>query len=171
MKIIRILSCDPGVVNCAISIMDFKVLDGKLLGIKIIDSFMATTTIKDITDASRKGFVKYCKMLKRKFKPQLLIIERFIPRGGFLKASIVECANFMISTMALIFDVETKMVTAASWKMYYKKNVDLKLLYKQFKAFGPHRIDSVLMAVRQYNYDTTKSVKLIKYVTNRLNIR
>jgi len=172
LQTVRVLSCDPGVVNSAVFVADLKLdAQGVIKGIKVIASFMMTTTIHDHTTEARNAFVKYVKQLKRKYKPQIFICERFQPRGGFLKASIVECVNWMIALMSIIFDAETKLVTAASWKNVYTKRgkVNLKDLYKKHKKYlGPHRTDAILMMIIQFGFESAKAEKFIQYVVNNL---
>lgn len=170
MEVIRALSCDPGTKNSAMFVADITLRDGKIKKFKVVASFMMTVTRTDHTSSSRKEFQKYIKTIKKKYKPDVFVCERFQPRGIHLKCSIIEQVNWMISEMCSIFNVDEKLVTAASWKNAYTKRgkVDLKEIYKEFKTIGPHRLDCMLMLLNQYNINHKNTKNFVKSVYSDL---
>jgi Poxvirus A22 protein len=163
----RVIGVDPGVVNCAASVFDItKTTKG--ISIKYIASFMMTTTICDNTDESAHDFERYCKKLKRKYKPDLLVIERMVPRGNFLRGSIIEHVNWMIHELRRTLKCQTRPVMAASWKNSYKR-VDLKSLYKiHKKSVTAHQIDSCLMILKQFDFDIAKTNRLLLWLAKNV---
>ena len=167
METFRVMGIDPGLTNCAAFVADITIGDG-VFRIKYVDSFMLTTTLRDVDMESRKQFKKYLRKLKKMYKPDVLIIERFAPRGGFLRASIVELVNQMIVYIIEVFNIEFRQVTAASWKNVVQKKVnkvkvnDLKEIYKTHKkTLGPHRIDAALLCMLQFGFNINHTNKFI----------
>ena len=170
---VRVMGVDPGMVNCAVFVADIYKTEDKLT-VHFIASFMMEITMRDVTDEERLKFEKYCRYLKKTYRPELLICERFQPRGGFLPASIIEITNQMIAVMCVTFKCKTKQITAASWKNQIQKKVnkekivDLKEVYKTYKReLGPHRVDASLLVLVQFGFNAYHTHKFLFWLARK----
>jgi len=111
-----ILSVDPGKVNFAWSILDYK---GNIIKYGMIDN----TIIDFINFESQvKNFYNEVKQLKR-YKVEVVIYERFMPRGNFFRGNLVELVNTMVGIfISCVKPKHINTLTAASWKNFRTKN-------------------------------------------------
>lgn len=164
-----ILSIDPGVQNSAWTII--KIDFNKPKQFKVITCGMFEHTIKDIRGQLNINHItSELNDLYVKYKPNVVIAERFMTRGH--KGSIIEFVNIMLGI--IINTIEYKyLLTAAQWKNMLNKKNSLTTIYDTYKL-PDHVIDSIYIGIygiskllgKKPFFNLTKSNK--KYLDKRL---
>lgn len=147
---VRVLGLDPGTSHFAYSIAE---MHGKRL--KVIQHGMFHTTIKQLKESrlyreQRKQFQAGMKALHDQFHFQLIIAERYMPRGQFAgKGNAQELIPMMLAALDCMELAPILFISAASWKNAVKRNnLDLASIYLNYKGvITPHQIDATHMAV------------------------
>lgn len=147
---IRMLGLDPGTAHFAYSVVE---LTGKRL--KVLQHGMFNTTIKQLKDSKqyrqqRKQFQDGMIALHNQFQFQLIIAERFMPRGQIAgMGNAQELIPMMLASLECMELAPILFISAAAWKNEVKRNnIDLKELYLYYKgSITAHQIDATHMAV------------------------
>jgi Holliday junction resolvasome RuvABC endonuclease subunit len=158
------VGCDLGLVNFGFSIIHYSATKQKVLHRHLVVN--RVTDFKERMLEQRQAFYLEIRKLLRKYKPKILVVERFMTRGRFGQA-IGECLTFMLAVLAELchrLKIEFKAVTSASWKNAFQRRTQKKLdnLYKYLKPLPPHIVDSVLQAT--YGLDPTYQHWSINYL-------
>lgn len=114
------------------------------------------TTIRQLKDSrqynkERKAFQAELASLKEQFGFQLIIAERYMPRGQFAgMGNAQELIPMMLSALECMELAPILFISAAAWKNEVKRfGEDLKQSYLELKDVGitAHQIDASHMAV------------------------
>jgi len=177
-----VLSFDPGKVNHAFSVTKFcvkklskfKPMRSKLVttkdkmllvrnaGEEVLSSvkYLAVGKLEHpIADlktdivAEHGRFVKEVRGIINKYKPDLIVVERFQTRGGkaaSFMGAILESVNIQIGTilsLAATKKIPATIIIAATWKNAVKHaGIKIDDVYKANKK-NPHVIDAALMGI------------------------
>ena len=186
-KFDRILSLDMGSKNLAFGVL----ANQKLEALGFIEN-----TVHNLIDPyflpNLKAFGKEFESLLQKYKPDVVLMERFQNRGMF-KGNSSEYLNIMIgiiSAICLRKKLYVYLTTASQWKLQFSrqfpqwasvilvkrkgKTVEKKLtpldnLYEELKPFPNHMIDAHLQGFYLANlwdtnqYRTWKKKPLVQY--------
>lgn len=155
---IRVVAFDPGTKSFAISVVDlygsknlikFKIIHSGMIDnpIAVLDEFYISRCIK---------FEREIFQLYKKYKPNIIVSERFQTRGYKGSGNINELCNMMIGKLSMVSMMDRNKIPLISlimpvrWKSHIKRVIDLDKLYIKYKRIGPHRLDSLLMALYHY---------------------
>lgn len=147
---------DMGSKNTAASVIHVYSKGSVISRIERISSEMITPLINDLTQknywTSHLQFAKAFLTWLKKYKPDVVMAERFISRG--LRGSIGEKVTMMLGIMAEICrrkKIQFILVSAQSWKntfcrRHFSKD-KLEAMYLAVRKKNAHLVDSFLIAV------------------------
>lgn len=148
MGIKTVIGMDPGTHNFAFTVIQYK--DGKR---RLIDAGMIQNTILNLTHPlyrrEQRLFLEEIDALLNKYRPDLVIMERFQNRGRTGKT--IECVNVMIGLISIkMLEKRFLLVVASQWKNQFNRQspIPLKVLYSVIKkATGcpNHVVDAFLI--------------------------
>ena len=143
VKGVTVLSLDPGVTNCAWSVLEA----GRTGMPKLLATGMIRNTIKEFTgddlESRSKLFSNEIQQLVEEFSVTHLIAERFMSRG--MKGLTIELVNAMLGILINLWagaPGSMKFITAAQWKNEWNRNSDLTAYYSRC-ACEVHQVDSI----------------------------
>jgi Holliday junction resolvasome RuvABC endonuclease subunit len=91
-------------------------------------------------------------------RPELIVIERFMPRGfGGNSLELIGYMNAVITELCRAKGIHIHLISAGQWKTKLSPYLDLKELYKEVKReykLAPHNIDS--MCIGRYTINGNK---------------
>lgn len=149
----RILSGDPGKVNFALSVQEFK--DKR---ITVLGTRMFQHPIQNLHYDMRqptKEFLKELELIWKQYGPfDAMCFERFQSRG--LGGNTIEAISLMlgvVSLFALKKNCPIDLITASQWKNAFNRNMDLKGYYADYNLTSKksrkaiHEFDASLIGV------------------------
>lgn len=175
----RILSCDPGVKNFAISIVDYG------SQVKWVNSFMVSAPITgmgaDALGAKADEFADYFEGLINLYRPNKIAIETFMQRS--FRSNQASPINFMIGIIYALcrkYKIEFHVLMASQWKKELKKQVAVvdsfyDLTYPVKQRLPNHIIDSIFIGTyhssNQYKSQSKLAwVKMLEQVKTKVEI-
>ena len=147
---------DMGSKNTAASVIHVYSKGPVISRIERISSEMITPLINDLTQTGEaSAFFQFTKAVLKwinKYKPDIVMCERFISRG--LRGSIGEKVTYMLGIIATICrrkNIKFILVSAQSWKntfcrRHFSKD-KLEAMYLAVRKKNAHLVDSFLIAV------------------------
>lgn len=148
-KVIRVLAHDPGSTSYGFSVVEgYKV--GTKLKLKILIAGHVQNTIKQmkvglVHKKQIDAYVEELLEIKKKYKPQRFIAERYMNRG--LKGTLIEVVSGMLHIAVRTLKLPYRFIAAVTWKRSITRcGVDLKIAYKWCKT-TPHQLDATMMGV------------------------
>lgn len=145
-----VLSMDPGSSNMGIAVTEYS-YDHQ--SARVLCNAIMKSPVKGIAKDLRKSrdrFLEELHLWIDLYKPDAMIIERYMSRG--IRGSTGEEINIMIGAAITEFkDIPTLLVSAATWKNDFRRQFpndqdNLKRLYKVCKT-TPHQLDAVLQGL------------------------
>lgn len=146
-----IIGIDPGPKNYALCVLE----GGRCVGIEMVQKLISALGGKNL-DEVILTYSDYVRGVLNHFKPRAVVIERFIVRG--FGSNNIELVTYMVAVLKEVCrqaDIPCYLLTASQWKTALKKQLNLKLLYKEYwkkpYRIPPHKIDSLLIGRFIYN--------------------
>jgi Zn finger protein HypA/HybF involved in hydrogenase expression len=146
-----VLSLDPGTSNFGVAVTK---LYGNTAVIKSVplESRMLVNTFSSINSHDLKYkkrlFLKEISSLIKKYKPDIVVMERFQSRGFSVNSN--EIVNIMISLiigLRSLRKINVKIVPPSGWKKRVNMVFNLKEEYKKISGtLTPHQLDAMLIA-------------------------
>jgi hypothetical protein len=133
----RILGIDPGIRNCAYSVINHR---GQLIASGMIKHTITELRTPGLKD-SLVAFGREVQKLIKRHGVTNMVAERFISRG--LKGSQGEMISMMLGH--LVFHHDCHLLLSSTWKNQVNKQFDLKAAYRAY-GLVPHIIDASLIA-------------------------
>lgn len=145
-----VLSMDPGSSNMGIAVTEYSY---KHQSARVLCNAVMQSPVKGLARDLRKSrdrFLEELHLWVDLYKPDAMIIERYMARG--IRGSTGEEINIMIGAAITEFkDIPTLLVSAATWKNDFRRQFPddrdcLKRLYKVCRT-TPHQLDAVLQGL------------------------
>ena len=151
-----ILGSDPGTTNYALSCLSYDPKAPKEKRLLVLGTRMLENPIKTFDDTLQdqfKAFVSEISSIKKKYGPDLYIVERFQTRGN--GGNTIESISMMNAlALQIMRNSDPMLVTASTWKnAANRQGINLKELYLQYKMTSKksvkaiHEFDAAMMAV------------------------
>jgi Holliday junction resolvasome RuvABC endonuclease subunit len=175
----RILSCDGGSVNWGIAVID---VNKKYINV-VKHGFVTTcvfnfsskplktkTAILEPVQEQLPTFVNDVKDYIKKYKPDVVVCERFMARRG-IQTKIAETISFMNAiwvTEALSKKINYHLLTASQWKRKLNQKMNIDTIYKIAKErkITNHEVDAIFMGIyisnaEPYSWITEKKIQTL----------
>jgi hypothetical protein len=149
VKILRILSLDPGTSNFGYAVVDIRHNKGQVAA-RVLENGKCEHTVRTLKTAKvmraeMDQFELWLGGLVGQYAPDAVAAERYMTRG--INGPTVECVNIMIGQVLTLIPVPFKIMPAATWKNgISRQDVDLKEQYKLTKV-TPHQVDAAMIGV------------------------
>lgn len=147
---LTVLAHDPGKTNYGIAVVQGQAVRNKLQ-VKVLLTKKLRRPLKRLKDpeqltAEVGAYLGEVGRLVEKYKPDLMIFERFMSRG--IKGTTIEVVNVMLGALHCTFKQTLVPIAAVTWKSQFKRRwkFDLDRAYKECKT-EPHLVDATLMGI------------------------
>jgi hypothetical protein len=149
VKILRLLSLDPGTANFGYAVVEVRHNKGQVAA-RVLENGKCEHTVRTLKTAKimreeMDQFELWLGGLVGQYAPQAVAAERYMTRG--INGPTVECVNIMIGQVLTLVDLPFKIMPAATWKnAISRREIDLKEQYKLTKV-TPHQVDAAMIGI------------------------